>query len=638
VLAVAHTAYAGEDTEFRARALAWLTARAGGASADREPRVLMWNGTGPDGAALADCDVLVTTGIGPLPGARAAELRQWIARGGALFAAVCPWGWEQIHARRGLELPGDLGENQLLAPAGMVFADGYADGSTDGGFAVTPSRLHEAHALAVLAALRLASGPDPDLAPVEHALRNLPDGADRFRELFATVVGPVRAEAAPRPGQPLEATDPYQRLAITAASLRWRELPPERVEAAPGVEHFPGVVEPDAEPVTATIEVDAEPRSGWHSTGLYLAPGAVLEVRVRSGEAGGWRLRVGCHQDRLWQKDKWSRWPEITAEWPLVDGLRVATPWGGPVYLVADRRVRPVRAELAGAVAAPLWEPGTSRTTWRKRVDRSGAPWAELVGEHIALSVPTEAARLLDDPEPLMAFWDSVMAAHCRLGGEPLPERKERLVADAQISAGYMHSGYPIMTWLDVVRVPEDGGLPVVLDLDTLRTKGNWGYFHELGHNRQRPDWTFGGTGEVTCNWFSLHAGDVVCGIEPWANPWLERQKVQAKAYLKAGSDFERWKSRPGIALVCYAQLQREFGWQPFYEVLAEYRGLSRDQRPGNDREKRDQWVRRMSIATGRDLRAFHAAWGWPLGGALRDDRELDRLPAWGARPIDLLD
>ena len=45
-----------------------------------------------------------------------------------------------------------------------------------------------------------------------------------------------------------------------------------------------------------------------------------------------------------------------------------------------------------------------------------------------------------------------------------------------------------------------------------------------------------------------------------------------------------------------------------------------------------------MSLATGRDLRAFHAAWGWPLGDALLADEDLDRLPAWGEDPAALLD
>ena len=635
VLAIAHNSYAGEGTEFRARALRWLGAQAAGP----EVRVLTWRGDGPTAEQLAQTDVLLMTGTGPLAPERAAELREWVARGGSLFAALCPWGWQQVSARRGWTLPQDLGENQLLAPAGLAFTDGYADASADGGFAVTPARLHEGHALLALASLPLASGPDAiDVAPVEHALRNAPEQATRFRELFQTVIGPVLASAAPRPGKPVKANDAYGRLAVVAVSGRWRELPPEEVQAAPGVEHFPGAVDEDALPVAHAARYEAAPGTGWQSTGLYLAPGAVLSVQLTDGSVDGWRLRVGCHKDQLWQKDQWSRWPEITGEWPLSEGLRVATPWGGPVYLIPGDGAAPLGVEISGAVVAPHWQPGMSAAAWRKRLAASEAPWTELEGEHIVLSVPTEAAALLDDPEPLMGFWDSVMEAHCKLGAEPLPRRKERLVADAQISAGYMHAGYPIMTWLDVVELPKNGGLPVVLDLETLRSKGNWGYFHELGHNRQQPEWTFGGTGEVTCNWFSLHAGELLCGIEPWQNPWLKNQKKKGAEYLAAGADYAQWRSNPGLALLCYAQLQHEFGWQPFYEVVAAYRTLPEGERPRDDAQKRDQWVRRMSLATGRDLRPFHAAWGWPLGEALLADPQLDALKPWGADPGGLLD
>ena len=93
-------------------------------------------------------------------------------------------------------------------------------------------------------------------------------------------------------------------------------------------------------------------------------------------------------------------------------------------------------------------------------------------------------------------------------------------MADVQLSGGYMHSGYPIMTHLDVA-TGRDGQLAKVLDLERLKREGSWGHFHELGHNRQEGAWTFAGTGEVTCNLFTLYAMDTVVGIEPWEHPWL---------------------------------------------------------------------------------------------------------------------
>jgi hypothetical protein len=38
--------------------------------------------------------------------------------------------------------------------------------------------------------------------------------------------------------------------------------------------------------------------------------------------------------------------------------------------------------------------------------------------------------------------------------------------------------------------------------------KQDLGFYHELGHNHQRPEWTWSGLGEVTNNLFSLYGGE----------------------------------------------------------------------------------------------------------------------------------
>ena len=60
----------------------------------------------------------------------------------------------------------------------------------------------------------------------------------------------------------------------------------------------------------------------------------------------------------------------------------------------------------------------------------------------------------------------------------------QRFQHDVDIGGGYMHSGYPIMTFLDVVE-------------GTLNTSDpqKWGQFHELGHNHQAGVWTWACTG-----------------------------------------------------------------------------------------------------------------------------------------------
>jgi len=197
-----------------------------------------------------------------------------------------------------------------------------------------------------------------------------------------------------------------------------------------------------------------------------------------------------------------------------------------------------------------------------------------------------------------------------------------------------MHSGYPIMTWLDVV-TPKRGRPAAILDLETLRIKGNWGYFHELGHNMQRGWWTFGGTGEVTNNLFSLHAGEQMAGIEPWENKWLQGQKKSGLAYLE-NPDFAVWKRKPGVALLTYAMIQRELGWKPFSKTFALYEFAGGSDLPKTDAEKINQWVKWFSLSAQRDFRKYFLRWDWPLSDAIKQNKDLDNLREWMPKSWDL--
>ncbi|MEM7519249.1 MAG: M60 family metallopeptidase, partial [Planctomycetota bacterium] len=265
-------------------------------------------------------------------------------------------------------------------------------------------------------------------------------------------------------------------------------------------------------------------------------------------------------------------------------------------------------------VEAPFFELGNSASVkdWNRR-RKAPAPWGELCCEGIILTVPSGALRKLDDPTELMTWWNTAMACYPELRGEPQPRRPERLVEDIQISAGWMHSGYPVMTH-GAEKTEESNAV----DFETLSSQGDWGYFHEFGHNAQKSDWTFSGTGEVTCNLFSLYLGERMAGIEPWENSWLESQKDKPAEYFARGSDFEEWKRSPGLALMMYAEIQREFGWDPFKEALRAYLKLAEGERPRSDLEKHDCWLLEISRATRKNLGPYFERWGLPTTAEAR--------------------
>jgi Peptidase M60, enhancin and enhancin-like len=98
-------------------------------------------------------------------------------------------------------------------------------------------------------------------------------------------------------------------------------------------------------------------------------------------------------------------------------------------------------------------------------------------------------------------------------------------------------------------------------------------------------------------------------------------------AFIAKGAPFQEWKSDPFLALMMYIQLYEAFGSKPFEEVFALYRRLADAERPKSDDEKRDQWLVRLSKATGKNLGPFFQAWGVPTSYSAR--ASIERLPGW---------
>jgi len=585
---------------------------------------------------LGGYDVLCIHGGAIPPPDQAAALRAFIEGGGGLISAHTGWGWAQIHAN--LNIASDYAANRLLAPAGLVWGDGMLDRTSPQGFAAEPPPAL-VNASEALKALQDHEGGRQTLSreqigQASHVLLRtatvLPPDDTILLPALRRLQAAHRAEAVPTPQKPLKSDQYMARLALTLDLQDLRRCPAEEVRPHPAAEAFPGSVPADAPRVAKTIHVDTRVPA-WHSTGLYAAPGEVIEVTVPQAAAGqGLAVQIGCHTDGLWHLDSWSRCPEIVRRFPIAGPVtRAANAFGGLVYVDVPGgcRLATISVEVKGAVEAPHFVLGkTTPAEWVSDIRQRPAPWAELECSGVVISLPSENVRKLGDPVELMELWSSVMDACASLAAMPLQrERPERYVTDVQISAGYMHSGYPIMTFLDVA--------PVFPDREALWKRaadgGDWGFFHEMGHNHQSGDWTFDGTGEVTVNLFSLYVLDRVFNVRRGGHPAVapaEREKKTA-AYFADGPSFEKWKSDPFLALYTYMQLQEAFGWEAYRKVFAEYRALPDAERPKTDEEKRDQWLVRFSRAVGRNLGPFFQAWGVPTSDAAR--AAVADLPVW---------
>lgn len=562
------------------------------------------------------------------------SISRFVRAGGGFVCFACPWGWAQVHGKPVAEIP----LNRVLGPAGVALADGYAEPTRDGAFEARIAPGDEFHAARALDRLEKAGAnavSDPLLeqagATATKAVAALPEGDRLLRPRLEALLESHANALVPAPEAPLTTARALDRV-LLAAQLEEFESAAHEIEnvgAHPAAAAFPGSVPTSARTVSRRVEIDAAvPR--WHSTGLYAAPGKTVTVSVLSDATGGvasagLRVRIGCHTDELWHHSEWRRVPRISRSWPIdSERVRVASAFGGLVYVEAPEGGRPGRrtVEIAGAVEAPLFVLGESNENeWAARVRDLPGPWAELASDRVILTIPSDVARRIERPAAILEHWVKVLDAAADLAG--IPRRRpspERYVADVQISAGYMHSGYPIMTHLDAAAF--------MTDTKGLVEKG-WGPYHELGHNHQDGAWTFEGTGEVTCNVFTLYVLETVCGVADAAHEKVAGEEAlrAREKYLAEGRSFEQWKSDPFLALQMYAQLRLAFGWDVYRRVFAEYRALGSGERPATDDEKRDQWMVRMSRATGKNLGPFFEAWGVPTSASARDS--IRGLPEW---------
>ncbi|XP_055979917.1 TRPM8 channel-associated factor 2-like [Sorex fumeus] len=384
---------------------------------------------------------------------------------------------------------------------------------------------------------------------------------------------------------------------------------------------------------TITVQVDAcnpGPGECWMSTGRYLLNGKNAEFSLPdSASSAGLKVLIGCHTDDLSNARQLARAPVVTHQCCVDQATEsVSCLWGGLVYVIVPKgsQLGPVSLTITGSVPAPYYRLGkTSLEEWQHSVQHSPAPWGELATDNIILTVPTTDLRTLEDPEPLLHLWDEMMLAIAKLAAQPFPfPRPERIVADVQISAGWMHSGYPIMCHVESVQD--------LLNSTGIRSQGLWGPIHELGHNQQRPGWEFPPhTTEATCNLWSVYVHETVLGIpRAQAHPALsatEREK-RIREHLGKGAPLEDWSV--WTALETYLQLQEAFGWEPFTELFAEYQTLSG--LPNTNTGRMNLWVKKFSEKVQKNLVPFFETWGWPMQPDVA--KSLAHLPPWQDHPM----
>ncbi len=396
----------------------------------------------------------------------------------------------------------------------------------------------------------------------------------------------------------------------------------------------------------------AHPHLGtWYSTGLYAVAGQPISVDIPPALYNkSIYLIIGAHFDYLGSdiaaNEDWRRMPGVVSGFVLDSIFRFASsPFGGLIYLVIGAEEPMVDAEFTfkNVISSPFYKLGSTATSdWKKQLALNKAPWGEIASDKVIITLPDSALQKLDNPEKVLTLWDDILSCESTLAQLPAPFiRPMRMVVDEQISAGFMHSGYPIM----IHHSPSKGMLS--LDVITNPSKllspseggANWGFFHEIGHNLQNWEWVFDGTTEVGCNFFALYVFDSLIKTRKGAHENIEisYQKKLMQEYFTKGSNYENYQQDPFLGLIPFMQVQKQFGWDPFKKVFKWYLKHPSHEFDNINSEdslykranqiKINRFIEQLSIEVKRNLTSFFRIWGLPVDTLV--DEKLKKYKLW---------
>ncbi|MGJ7031178.1 M60 family metallopeptidase [Niabella hirudinis] len=435
---------------------------------------------------------------------------------------------------------------------------------------------------------------------------------------------------------------------------------------------FPGLVCSDEPRITTTVSMNLKyfdvdqvlrvsvPPAPQFSTGLYAAPGELVEVTVPDNMYS-LSLQIGAWTDNLTALSATgpiNRDPVIVSRVQLAPGKnQVRNLYGGHIYIVPNVAMdQPVNISFANVVKSPDYIMGqTSVADWQAAIKKSCVPWLELRGKYTIFTVPREYCLMspVQDPEGLLREWDEVMKQDfygwqglSENPADPIdqsPVLPARIVLDNNPVVGYGHNGFPVVAFMDM------NWFVFSADLRNLMESKTWGTHHELGHNNQQGWWSWSSLGEVTNNLFIYKTAKRHSFTNPSAWPALHDINAAAgrfdnlastfakalsfSASTTANKDFDKASDPilgddPFARLTPFLQLfekipanyngnGRADGWGFFPYLYSQTRRAVRT--PAGDLGKHDYFYEMLSDYVKADFQLFFKAWGIQISDLTRN-------------------
>ncbi|NCG21123.1 MAG: hypothetical protein GWP91_19095 [Rhodobacterales bacterium] len=560
--------------------------------------------------------------------AEAAVVLAYLEAGGAVLMGHQVWTWD-------VDIPNAPGQ-ELIAEAGLLWMPWY---STGGGTVPSIDQLMLANTHHLFDWLQnveddwsthITQGYNPDESG--DIANYIVDSYGWLAPDQAALVDPLTARYdAVNVTYPADLTErPYTQSTVPTYHRVMGLFPGQGL--GKGVDVFPGLVDASVPRIDSTLtydfdhadpswlDVPVDPRQRM-ATGLYAAPGEDITVTVTPqglDVSDGLQLNIyiGAHSDSLANHAEIDRPPLVAFSQSVQVGVNtVNNPYGGLLYLQADSSAfRPGQAqvEISGAVAAPSFFASTqTNEQWSAILADGQAPWGDIVGDSMIATLPRDQLAQVSDPQSIATGWDDIVSnSYSMMGLDALnstphgiPEGRWHIVEDRQISAGWMHSGYPIMAF-------------EAANLHLIEEVLSWGPYHELGHNLQQSSWKMADSGEVTNNLFSLY-NQAQFGQ---GSRLVDDGRYDSVAVSLAGgatyASLDVWEK-----LTFYRRLSLAYGWDFYRDLFTMTRQLEWDQgfalESGQSEE--DYLLIRGSEVAGEDLRSFFDAYGVGVTQDARD-------------------
>lgn len=378
--------------------------------------------------------------------------------------------------------------------------------------------------------------------------------------------------------------------------------------------------------------------SPQYSTGYYAAPGELVKIVVPAG-IEGLTVQVGAHTDNLSGKSPLLRDPVIYTRKLLVSGVNyIRNLYGGHIYILATFAYpNPVTFTISGACVSPDFVLGQSTDTeWVNKVKASSVPWLELRTKRVIFTIPRDkvlatfnSSEPFNNPTLAMTKWNDVFdldynawmglsddAADIR---DRSPQSQWRGVLDIQLTNGYGHSGFPFVGTNDTEWFK---GFTSVNNLNT--SKGQWGAYHEFGHNCQQPTiWSWSTLGETTNNLFSFKVANRIGADFNILHPAVSSGFPKAIAYATGtgtknfDTDAAMQQDEGGafMKITPFVQIMEKFGYGAITHLYREARHA--DRLNTSDITKHNFVYEKLSDYTQTDLSPFFGAWGITISDAV---------------------